>query len=97
MFADLGHFSVRSVQVSLLHSMIFSMLGTSHKILIGSTFFLISLTRCKFNFFLLQISFSCLVFPSILSAYIGQAAYLSKFPQNVGNAFYASVPGKSLV
>nr|XP_016515890.1 PREDICTED: potassium transporter 5-like [Nicotiana tabacum] len=55
MFADLGHFSVRSV----------------------------------------QISFSCLVFPSILSAYIGQAAYLTKFPENVGNAFYASVPGKS--
>ncbi|PHT51530.1 hypothetical protein CQW23_05992 [Capsicum baccatum] len=54
MFADLGHFSVRSI----------------------------------------QISFSCLVFPSILSAYIGQAAYLSKFPENVGNAFYASVPGR---
>ncbi|XP_016540685.1 potassium transporter 5-like [Capsicum annuum] len=53
MFADLGHFSVRSI----------------------------------------QISFSCLVFPSILSAYIGQAAYLSHFPENVGNAFYASVPG----
>lgn len=53
MFADLGHFSVRSI----------------------------------------QISFSCLVFPSILSAYIGQAASLSKFPENVGNAFYASVPG----
>ncbi|XP_049399437.1 potassium transporter 5-like [Solanum stenotomum] len=52
MFADLGHFSVRSI----------------------------------------QISFSCLVFPSILSAYIGQAAYLSKNPGDVGNAFYASVP-----
>ncbi|KAH0707793.1 hypothetical protein KY289_012869 [Solanum tuberosum] len=52
MFADLGHFSVRSI----------------------------------------QISFSCLVFPSILSAYIGQAAYLSKNPHDVGNAFYASVP-----
>ncbi|XP_070006409.1 potassium transporter 5-like [Nicotiana sylvestris] len=51
MFVDLGHFSVRSV----------------------------------------QISFSCVVFPSILSAYIGQAAYLTKFPENVGNAFYASV------
>ncbi|PHU07698.1 Potassium transporter 1 [Capsicum chinense] len=57
MFADFGHFSVRSI----------------------------------------QISFSCLVFPSILSAYIGQAAYLSHFPENVGNAFYASVPGKSPV
>ncbi|TMW99249.1 hypothetical protein EJD97_002843 [Solanum chilense] len=52
MFADLGHFSVRSI----------------------------------------QISFSCLVFPSILSAYVGQAAYLTKNPGDVGNAFYASVP-----
>uniref|UniRef100_A0A1S4BWE9 Potassium transporter n=1 Tax=Nicotiana tabacum TaxID=4097 RepID=A0A1S4BWE9_TOBAC len=52
MFADLGHFSVRSV----------------------------------------QISFSCLVFPALLSAYSGQAAYLSKFPENVENTFYDSVP-----
>ncbi|CAN4097072.1 unnamed protein product [Withania somnifera] len=55
MFADLGHFSVRSI----------------------------------------QISFSCLVFPALLSAYSGQAAYLSKFPENVGNTFYDSIPGKS--
>ncbi|XP_055802588.1 potassium transporter 5-like [Solanum dulcamara] len=52
MFADLGHFSVRSI----------------------------------------QISFSCLVFPALLSAYSGQAAYLSKFPENVANTFYDSVP-----
>ncbi|KAF3676538.1 Potassium transporter 5 [Capsicum annuum] len=54
MFADLGHFSVRSI----------------------------------------QISFSCLVFPALLSAYSGQAAYLSKFPENVSNTFYDSLPGK---
>nr|XP_016461099.1 PREDICTED: potassium transporter 5-like isoform X2 [Nicotiana tabacum] len=53
MFADLGHFSVRSV----------------------------------------QISFSCVVFPALLSAYSGQAAYLSKFPEHVENTFYESVPG----
>ncbi|OIT05619.1 PREDICTED: potassium transporter 5-like [Nicotiana attenuata] len=52
MFADLGHFSVRSI----------------------------------------QISFSCLVFPALLSAYSGQAAYLSKFPEDVENTFYASIP-----
>ncbi|KAK4344160.1 hypothetical protein RND71_037254 [Anisodus tanguticus] len=52
MFADLGHFSVRSI----------------------------------------QISFSCLVCPALLSAYSGQAAYLSKFPENVENTFYESIP-----
>ncbi|KAL2336396.1 hypothetical protein Fmac_010842 [Flemingia macrophylla] len=52
MFADLGHFSVRAI----------------------------------------QISFSCIVFPSILIAYFGQAAYLRKFPENVSNTFYASIP-----
>ncbi|KAK4265104.1 hypothetical protein QN277_026200 [Acacia crassicarpa] len=53
MFADLGHFSVRAI----------------------------------------QISFSCVTFPAILAAYSGQAAYLRKFPENVSNTFYASIPG----
>ncbi|PIA30540.1 hypothetical protein AQUCO_05500079v1 [Aquilegia coerulea] len=52
MFADLGHFSVRSV----------------------------------------QISFMGVVFPSIICAYSGQAAYLYKNPTGVTDAFYASVP-----
>ena len=42
----------------------------------------------------LQISFSCITYPTILVAYIGQAAYLRKFPQNVANTFYACVPCK---
>ncbi|KAH7857920.1 hypothetical protein Vadar_017935 [Vaccinium darrowii] len=54
MFADLGHFSVRAI----------------------------------------QISFSGVVFPALLASYCGQAAYLVKFPENVGNAFYASIPGR---
>jgi KUP system potassium uptake protein len=52
MFADLGHFSVRAI----------------------------------------QISFSFVTFPAILAAYIGQAAYLRKFPDNVANTFYDSIP-----
>ncbi|KAL2347306.1 hypothetical protein Fmac_001306 [Flemingia macrophylla] len=40
----------------------------------------------------IQISFSCVVFPAILIAYFGQAAYLRKFPENVSNTFYASIP-----
>ncbi|KAG8375498.1 hypothetical protein BUALT_Bualt10G0106600 [Buddleja alternifolia] len=45
-----------------------------------------------FNVTAIQISFSALVFPSILFAYIGQTAYLSKFPENVSAAFYDSIP-----
>ncbi|XP_054794168.1 potassium transporter 5-like [Prosopis cineraria] len=52
MFADLGHFSVRSI----------------------------------------QISFTCVTFPALLAAYSGQAAYLRKFPENVADTFYDSIP-----
>ncbi|KAI3863510.1 hypothetical protein MKW92_015378 [Papaver armeniacum] len=52
MFADLGHFSVRAIQVS----------------------------------------FSGIVFPALLFCYIGQTAYLSKFPGDVSDTFYKSVP-----
>ncbi|KAG5228042.1 potassium transporter [Salix suchowensis] len=52
MFADLGHFSVKAI----------------------------------------QISFSSIVLPALLAAYAGQAAYLSKFPDDVSDTFYKSVP-----
>ncbi|KAL5976229.1 hypothetical protein ACLOJK_041881 [Asimina triloba] len=52
MFADLGHFSVRAI----------------------------------------QISYSGLVYPCIVFAYIGQAAYLSKFPSDAADAFYKATP-----
>lgn len=44
-----------------------------------------------------QISFSSVVFPALLAAYAGQAAYLSKFPNDVSDTFYKSVPGKNQV
>ncbi|KAF9673882.1 hypothetical protein SADUNF_Sadunf10G0070100 [Salix dunnii] len=53
MFADLGHFSVRAV----------------------------------------QIAFTCVVFPCLLLAYMGQASYLMKYPDSAGRIFYDSVPG----
>ncbi|KAF5443189.1 hypothetical protein F2P56_035768 [Juglans regia] len=53
MFADLGHFSVRAI----------------------------------------QIAFTCVVFPCLLLAYIGQAAYLMKYPDSAERIFYDSVPG----
>ncbi|GAB2279451.1 Potassium transporter 5 [Dionaea muscipula] len=46
-----------------------------------------------FNVRAIQISFSTLVFPPILIAYIGQAAFLRTNPDQVSNAFYASIPG----
>ncbi|KAI3467831.1 hypothetical protein Pfo_024494 [Paulownia fortunei] len=46
-----------------------------------------------FNVPAIQISFSGIVFPSLLMAYIGQAAYLSKFPNHVEHTFYDSIPG----
>ncbi|KAG0459836.1 hypothetical protein HPP92_022964 [Vanilla planifolia] len=52
MFADLGHFSVRSI----------------------------------------QIAFSGVVYPCLICAYVGQAAYLSAFPSDISDAFYNSIP-----
>ncbi|XP_027096944.2 putative potassium transporter 12 isoform X1 [Coffea arabica] len=52
MFADLGHFSVQSI----------------------------------------QIAFTGVVFPCLLLAYMGQAAYLSRHPDSANRIFYNSVP-----
>ncbi|WOK96402.1 potassium transporter 23 [Canna indica] len=52
MFADLGHFSVKSIQVA----------------------------------------FTSMVFPCLLLAYMGQAAYLMRYPSSVERIFYDSVP-----
>ncbi|KAL2524097.1 Potassium transporter 5 [Abeliophyllum distichum] len=46
-----------------------------------------------FNVRAIQISFSGIVFPALVTAYCGQAAYLSKFPDHVANTFYDSIPG----
>ncbi|KAK9191915.1 hypothetical protein WN943_020531 [Citrus x changshan-huyou] len=53
MFADLGHFSVKAI----------------------------------------QIAFTLVVFPCLLLAYMGQAAYLMKYPDSANRIFYDSVPG----
>ncbi|KAL5981945.1 hypothetical protein ACLOJK_016012 [Asimina triloba] len=39
-----------------------------------------------------SIAFTGLVYPCLICAYVGQAAYLSKFPTDVGDAFYKSTP-----
>ncbi|CAL5034217.1 unnamed protein product [Urochloa decumbens] len=52
LFADLGYFSVRSI----------------------------------------QLSFACGLVPAVLLAYMGQAAFLRRHPEQVGDAFYRSTP-----
>ncbi|KAL1347332.1 hypothetical protein AAHE18_08G251400 [Arachis hypogaea] len=45
-----------------------------------------------FNVRAIQISFTFITCPAILCAYTGQAAFLRKFPEKVGNTFYESLP-----
>ncbi|KAM0936024.1 putative potassium transporter [Dioscorea sansibarensis] len=46
-----------------------------------------------FNIRAIQIGFSVILLPSVSLAYMGQAAYLTKFPRDVSDAFYKSIPG----
>nr|CAB3449897.1 unnamed protein product [Digitaria exilis] len=49
-----------------------------------------------FNIRAIQISFTCILFPSVALCYMGQAAYLRKFPQNVADTFFKSIPAKPM-
>ncbi|KAG7643149.1 Potassium transporter [Arabidopsis suecica] len=40
-----------------------------------------------------QIAFTVIVFPCLLLAYSGQAAYIRRYPDHVADAFYRSIPG----
>ncbi|XP_038713788.1 putative potassium transporter 12 isoform X2 [Tripterygium wilfordii] len=40
----------------------------------------------------IQMAFTCVVFPCLLLAYLGQAAYLTKHPDSAERIFYDSVP-----
>ncbi|KAJ7294562.1 hypothetical protein O6H91_Y250300 [Diphasiastrum complanatum] len=42
----------------------------------------------------IQAAFALIVFPCLISAYIGQAAFLMKFPDQVDETFFNSIPGK---
>ncbi|KAH8971189.1 hypothetical protein BDL97_02G129600 [Sphagnum fallax] len=45
-----------------------------------------------FTFQSIQIAFTGLVYPCLLLAYIGQAAFVSRNLESVGDAFYSSIP-----
>lgn len=44
-------------------------------------------------FLFLQISFNTVLFPSVALCYMGQVAYLRKFPEDVADSFFRSIPG----
>ncbi|KAK8970583.1 Potassium transporter 5 [Platanthera guangdongensis] len=46
-----------------------------------------------FNVRAIQVSFSAVLLPAVSLAYIGQASYLTKFPEEVNDTFYKSIPG----
>ncbi|KAJ1270828.1 hypothetical protein BS78_06G081000 [Paspalum vaginatum] len=45
-----------------------------------------------FNIKAIQISFNTILFPSVVLCYMGQTAYLRKYPENVADTFFRSVP-----
>ncbi|KAK8961454.1 putative potassium transporter 11 [Platanthera guangdongensis] len=48
---------------------------------------------CHFPVLAVQLAFILLVFPCLLLAYSGQAAYITRNPGHVVDAFYRSIPG----
>ncbi|KAF2538378.1 hypothetical protein F2Q68_00022754 [Brassica cretica] len=85
MFADLGHFTQLSIQAKFItQSFCVVLLSFSE-----TCMFLLSLW--------LQIAFTFAVYPSLILAYMGQAAYLSKhhfLESDYRIGFYVSVPEK---
>ncbi|KAJ7524970.1 hypothetical protein O6H91_17G030200 [Diphasiastrum complanatum] len=45
-----------------------------------------------FNKQAIQIAFSTMVYPSLIITYAGEAAYLIKHPENLGDAYFKSIP-----
>jgi K+ transporter len=84
MFADLGHFTMKSIQVQWPDFSFFSFAG--------EMFHWTGL--CLIPCFVLQIAFTALVFPSLLAAYMGQAAFLMKNHTDLDAqyTFYRSIP-----
>lgn len=97
MYADLGHFSRRSIKVTTqIEFLACRLLLYILVVLIvcGARFGLILLWNLrKWGLqWSMQIAFTCVVYPSLLLGYIGQAAYLSKNLHHVEHGFYHSIP-----
>lgn len=82
MFADLGHFSYRAIQVSVYA--------------VNDCLCLNSQDSHPCCIWLMQIAFTSCVYPALVLAYMGQAAYLSKhhiISNSYQIGFYVYVPG----
>lgn len=79
LFADLCHFPVLAVQVFIIHSHNYDQY--------------LKLCVLRLCVFCLQIAFTLIVFPCLLLAYTGQAAYIVSNKGHVFDAFYRSIPG----
>nr|QAU20959.1 K transporter protein [Fragaria vesca subsp. vesca] len=44
----------------------------------------------------IKLAFTCLVYPSLVLSYMGEAAFLSKHHEDIQRSFYRSIPGKKL-
>jgi len=78
LYADLCHFPVLAIQVS----------GFNQK----ESWSMILLPQW-INHVYVQIAFTLVVFPCLLLAYTGQAAYIIDHKDHVADAFYRSIPG----
>lgn len=93
MFADLCHFSVRSVQVN--ENVI---MGSFHEIRCHCFNCINMLAFDSFinhlHSFCIQLTYAFLVLPCLLLGYLGQAAYLMNNHADTTHAFFASTPSK---
>ncbi|KAF9686000.1 hypothetical protein SADUNF_Sadunf03G0113000 [Salix dunnii] len=83
MFADLGHFSQLSIRVMYID------------FFTPSIHFPFDLL---FLFYLQeQIAFTTIIYPSLILAYMGEAAYLSKHKEDLQGSFYRAIPGLTVI
>jgi hypothetical protein len=86
MFADLGHFSKLSLRVHL----IFFNMDMSFVIEVFESIF----TMTFFIALSWQLGFTIIVYPCLVLAYMGEAAYLSKHREDLQSSFYKALPGE---
>lgn len=85
MFADLGHFSKKGIQVIYFHQHYTATLRSSP----CELFMLWSVELCVFCF---QIAFLSSIYPSLVLTYAGQTAYLINNVNDFSDGFYKFVP-----
>lgn len=96
MFADLGHFSQLSIRVSSYHlPVLVQCLNNLEMNEFHQMHVMASMTLTDLFISDEQIAFTVVVYPCLILAYMGEAAYLSKHKEDLQRSFYKSIPGKS--